>query len=75
MIFGFKLFDISVVNPADLDHVDKEIKNLESIWALKEEWDQKYIKEVKDLKFKEINTEVLEEYADDFVYKLNSLSK
>lgn len=56
MIFGFKLFDISVVNPADLDHVDKEIKNLESIWALKEEWDQKYVKEVKDLKFKEINT-------------------
>lgn len=35
MIFGFKLFDISVVNPADLDHVDKEIKNLESIWILK----------------------------------------
>ena len=28
MIFGFKLFDISVVNPQDLDHVDKEIKNL-----------------------------------------------
>jgi hypothetical protein len=23
MIFGFKLFDISVVNPQDLDHVDK----------------------------------------------------
>jgi len=23
MIFGFKLFDISVVNPADLDYVDK----------------------------------------------------
>lgn len=28
MIFGFKLFDISVINPADLDCVDKEIKNL-----------------------------------------------
>lgn len=52
MIFGFKLFDISVVNPADLDYVDKEIKNLEAIWTLKEEWDQKYIREVKDLKFK-----------------------
>ncbi len=59
MIFGFKLFDISVINPADLDHVDKEIKNLESIWGLKEEWDQKYVKEVKELKFKEINTETL----------------
>ena len=36
MIYGFEMFEISYTSPADLDHVDKEIKNLESIWGLKE---------------------------------------
>ena len=35
MIYGFEMFEISYTSPADLDHVDKEIKNLESIWGLK----------------------------------------
>lgn len=69
------MFEISYTSPADLDHVDKEIKNLQNIWKLKEEWDQEYIKNVKDIKFKEINCEDLEEYADDYIFKLNNLSK
>lgn len=75
MIFGFELFQISYTSPSDLDHVDKEIKNLTNIWELKEDWDQNYRLKVKDIKFKEINCEQLEEYADDYIYKLNSLSK
>lgn len=55
MIFGFELFSISYTSPADLDHVDKEIKNLENIWGLKEDWDQNYKIKVKDIKFREIN--------------------
>ncbi len=75
MIFGFELFSISYTSPADLDHVDKEIKNLENIWGLKEDWDQNYKIKVKDIKFADINCESLEEYADDYIYKLNGLSK
>lgn len=75
MIFGFELFQISYTSPADLDHVDKEIKNLENVWGVKEEWDQNYKIKVKDIKFADIDCENLEEYADDFVYKLNGLSK
>lgn len=75
MIFGFELFSISYTSPADLDHVDKEIKNLENIWGLKQDWDQNYRIKIKDIKFAEINCENLEEYADDYIYKLNGLSK
>ena len=49
------MFDISYSSPADLDHVDKEIKNLEKLWGLKSLWDHEYIKNIKDIKFKEIN--------------------
>jgi hypothetical protein len=28
MIYGFEMFEISYTSPADLDYVDKEIKNL-----------------------------------------------
>ena len=35
MIYGFEMFEISYTSPADLDHVDKEIKNLQNIWKLK----------------------------------------
>ena len=75
MIFGFDLFSISYNSPADLDHVDKEIKNLSNIWSLKEDWDQNYKIKVKDIKFKDINCETLEQYADDYIYKLNGLTK
>ena len=75
MIYGFEMFEISYTSPADLDYVDKEIKNLENIWGLKEEWDQEYIKSIKDITFREINCENLEEYADDYLFKLNQLSK
>ena len=75
MIYGFEMFEISYTSPADLDHVDKEIKNLESIWGLKEEWDQEYIKSIKDITFRDINCEELEEYADDYLFKLGQLSK
>ena len=75
MIFGFEMFQISYTSPADLDHVVKEIKNLESIWNMKEEWDQSYKVEKKDIKFNDINCDELEEYADDYIYKLNGLSK
>ena len=51
MIFGFEMFQISYTSPSDLDHVDKEIKNLENIWNLKEEWDQNYKSNKKDIKF------------------------
>lgn len=46
------MFEISYTSPADLDHVDKEIKNLEKIWGLKEEWDQKYEKDIKGISFR-----------------------
>ena len=59
MIFGFEMFQISYTSPADLDNVDKEIKNLESIWNLKEEWDRDYNLKIKDIKFREINCEEL----------------
>ena len=75
MIYGFDMFEISYTSPADLDHVDKEIKNLEKIWGLKEEWDQKYIKDIKDISFREIQWEDLEELADDYIYQLNNLCK
>lgn len=55
MMFGFDLFAISYNSPADLDHVDKEIKNLYNVWSLKEDWDQNYKIKVKDIKFKDIN--------------------
>lgn len=63
MIYGFDMFDISYTSPADLDHVDKEIKNLEKIWGLKEDWDQKYQKDIRQIAFKTINWEDLEELA------------
>ena len=75
MIFGFEMFQISYTSPADLDNVDKEIKNLENIWNLKEDWDQNYKIKIKEIKFKDINCDDLEEYAEDYIYKLNSLSK
>jgi hypothetical protein len=74
MIFGFELFAITYTSPADLDHVDKEIKNLENTWGLKEDWDQNYKVKVKSIRFKDINCEELEEYADDYIYRLNQLS-
>lgn len=55
MIFGFEMFQISYTSPADLDNVDKEIKFLESIWNLKEDWDQNYKVKIKDIKFQDIN--------------------
>lgn len=55
MKFGFDLFDISYPAPGDLDSVDKEIKNLENIWGLKEEWDRKYQNAIKDIHFKNVN--------------------
>lgn len=75
MIYGFEMFQISYSSPADLDHVDKEIKNLEKLWGLKEEWDQEYVKNIKDIKFREIDCNNLEYYADDYIFKLNALSK
>lgn len=75
MIYGFEMFQISYSSPADLDHVDKEIKNLEKLWGLKEEWDQEYQKNIKDIKFREINCNQLEEYAEDYMFKLKALSK
>lgn len=55
MIYGFEMFEISYTSPADLDYVDKEIKSLENLWGLKEEWDQDYIKNIKDIKFNDID--------------------
>ena len=75
MIYGFDMFEISYTSPADLDHVDKEINNLEKIWGLKEDWDQKYDKDIKNIPFRDINWEDLEELAEDYVFQLNSLSK
>lgn len=45
------------------------------MWGLKEEWDQKYRSNIRDIKFKDIDTNNLMEYADDYTYKLNDLSK
>jgi len=45
------------------------------VWSLKEDWDQNYKIKVKDIKFKDINCENQEEYADDYIYKLNALTK
>ena len=75
MIYGFDMFEISYTSPADLDHVDKEIKNLEKIWGLKQEWDQKYERDIKDIPFKSINWEELEELAEDYIFQLNNLSR
>lgn len=48
---------------------------MEKLWGLKEEWDQEYVKNIKDIKFREIDCNNLEYYADDYMFKLNGLSK
>lgn len=73
MMFGFDLFQIKESTPADLEFVDQEIKNLRSIWGLKEEWDRNYDANIKDIKFREIDSEALEDDADTFLRKLNRM--
>ena len=51
------------------------IKNLEKIWGLKQDWDQKYERDIKNIPFKDINWEDLEELAEDYIFQLNNLSK
>lgn len=75
MKFGFDLFEINYPTPGDLDAVDKEIRNLQNIWGLREEWDRKYQHTVKDIKFKEVNCDSLENEAAHFLFRLQDMTK
>ena len=75
MKFGFDLFEINYSNPGDLDAVDKEIVNLGNIWGLREKWDRQYHNDIRQIKFREVNIERLEEIAEDYLSTLAEYCK
>jgi len=54
--------------------VENEIKNLNSIWKLKNEWDTQW-EETKFIKFKDFNHEMLDDLADEYQQQLNKYPK
>lgn len=63
--FGVELFKINYTPNADLEFVEKEIKSLEQVWVLKNDWDSKWT-DFSLLKFNDANLDDLEDIADEF---------
>ena len=74
MKFGFKLFNIDYSSSSDLEAVEKNIEMLEEVWSLKLAWEKKW-DELKVMKFKDFNLEVLEDAALEFKVKIDNLPR
>ena len=72
--FGVELFKINYAPNADLEYVEKEIKNLEEVWNLKNEWDNKW-KDFSAIKFNGADLDQLEDLSDDFQKTIKGYSK
>jgi hypothetical protein len=53
------------MSPEEIEFVEKECANLDSIWNLKQEWDNEW-EEIKLIKFLEFNNEDLDDKADEY---------
>lgn len=74
MKFGFELFNINYAPSAELESVEKEISNLEDVWKTKDKWDRQW-EEVKQIKFKDFQLEVLDDMMEEYQTKLNAYPK
>lgn len=63
--FGVELFKINYSPNVDLEYVEKEIMNMEEVWTLKNDWDNKW-KELSSIRFTLANLDELEDISDDF---------
>lgn len=72
--FGVELFKINYSPNADLEYVEKEIKNLEEVWNLKNDWDNQW-KEFSLIKFVGADLDKLEDDSDEFQKTIKSYSK
>ena len=72
--FGVELFKINYAPNADLEYVEKEIKNMEEVWTLKNNWDSKW-KEMSSIKFNEALLDDLEDSSDEYQKTIKGYTK
>jgi dynein heavy chain, axonemal len=74
MKFGLDIFNIDHPVYPELSFVEKECSLLETIWNLKEEWDDKWVR-WKDTKFDHIDSNEMNDEAQDFSEKLKNTDR
>ena len=71
MRFGLHLFDISYSNSADLEYIESEIVNLESVWKQFEDWERKY-ESYKNIPFKDCQFDDLDDEVEFTLKKVKN---
>jgi len=74
MKFGLDIFSFDPIHYKDLTLVEKENEMLKDIWAVKQDWDNQWAA-WKDIRFKDLDVEMMEEAAEDIQYKLTQKDK
>lgn len=74
MKFGLEIFDIEPMAYPELSIVEKEITLLNEIWTVKESWDGGRAS-WKDVKFYDLNIDVMDDCAVEFQEKIKAFDK
>lgn len=74
MKFGLDIFDYEPINYPELNFVEREIRMLEEVWNVKEEWDNEW-DEWKMIPFKDLDIDGMDDRAVEFQEKIKNFEK